>query len=79
MIADELRDAEKHYPEEWITEAMREAVSANKRSWRYILRIMERWRTEGKGSGKPNGEPPSDEVGRQRHYVPKGYEDLIEH
>lgn len=52
MIADELRDAERHYPADWIADAFREAVKANKRSWRYTLRILERWRVEGRGAGQ---------------------------
>ena len=51
MIAEELRDAEKTYPAEWIADAFREAVELNKRSWRYVLRILERWRVEGRGHG----------------------------
>jgi DNA replication protein len=51
LIADELRDAEKLYPEEWIRDAIKEAVSLNKRSWRYIAKILERWSAEGKGDG----------------------------
>ncbi len=51
LIADELRDAEKLYPEAWIREAIKEAVSLNKRSWRYIAKILERWSAEGKGDG----------------------------
>jgi len=51
LIADELRDAEKLYPEAWIRDAIKEAVSLNKRSWRYIAKILERWSTEGKGDG----------------------------
>jgi len=53
MIAEELKEAEKLYPAAWIEEAFREAASLNKRSWRYIERILERWSTEGKGSGEP--------------------------
>jgi DNA replication protein len=49
LIADELREAEQTYPAEWIEEAFREAVSLNKRSWKYIRAILERWRTEGRG------------------------------
>ena len=64
MLADELRDAEATYPEEWIEAAMREAVDNNARSWRYVARVLERWAkqgrggTEGRGSGahgKPGG------------------------
>ncbi len=51
MVADELREAEKLYPESWIKDAIKEAVSLNKRSWRYIARILERWSTEGKSDG----------------------------
>ena len=53
MIADELREAEELYPVEWISEAISEAVGLNKRSWRYISRILERWEHEGRGHGKP--------------------------
>lgn len=52
MIAEELKEAEKLYPASWIEEAFRESVSLNKRSWRYISRILERWSTEGKNSGE---------------------------
>ena len=51
MIADELKDALNTYREEWIREAIREAVNLNKRNWRYISRILERWVTEGKKDG----------------------------
>ena len=51
MIAEELREAEKLYPEVWIRDAMKEAVSLNKRNIRYIVRILERWSAEGKSDG----------------------------
>ena len=51
MIADELRDALKVYPESWIKDAIKEAVSVNKRNWRYIAKILERWSAEGKSNG----------------------------
>jgi DNA replication protein len=52
MIAEELKEAERVYPPRWIEEAFREAVDLNKRSWRYIARILERWASEGKDSGE---------------------------
>jgi DnaD/phage-associated family protein len=55
LIADQLKEAEEEYPEEWIREAFREAVSLNKRSWRYIRRILETWEAEG---------PSYEEAGR---------------
>lgn len=51
MIAEELKDAEKNYPEVWIKDAIKEAVNAGKRNWRYISAILERWATEGKSDG----------------------------
>lgn len=51
MIGDELREAEGLYPETWIKDAIKEAVMANKRNWKYIARILERWSTEGKTNG----------------------------
>jgi DnaD/phage-associated family protein len=79
MIADELRDAEKNYPEQWIADALREAVTMNKRSWRYVVRILERWRAQGKDGGQLASKASEDSEARKRYYVPEGYEDLIEH
>ncbi len=55
IIADELKEAEKHYPETWIQDAIKEAVTLNRRNWRYIARILERWLTEGKDVGTHRG------------------------
>jgi len=52
MIAEELKEAERLYPRQWIEEAFKEAVTLNKRSWKYIARILERWASEGKDSGE---------------------------
>ena len=56
MIADELRDAEKVYPQTWIRDAIKEAVSHNKRNWKYIAKILEHWATEGKDDGTYRGD-----------------------
>jgi DnaD/phage-associated family protein len=60
MIAEELREAEEQYPGEWIEDAIREAVSLNKRSWRYIVRILERWTTDGRDEDKQRGAGKTD-------------------
>jgi len=52
MIAEELKEADKLYPPQWIEEAFKEAVTLNKRSWKYIARILERWASEGKDNGE---------------------------
>ncbi len=51
LVADELRDAEKSYPGDWVREAFKEAVNQNKRKWSYISAILERWASEGKTHG----------------------------
>ena len=67
LLADELKEAEKRYPEPWVREAFGIAVAENKRSWRYVSGILRRWTAEGKetkGDSKPvesgrvkNGKP----------------------
>ncbi len=61
IIAEELRDAQKTYPAEWIEEAFREAVKGRKQNWKYISRILERWTAEGKGSGAHRTSARSDD------------------
>jgi len=60
MIAEELREAEKSYPESWIRDAIREAVSLNKRNIRYIIRILENWSAEGKSHGTHQRDSKTD-------------------
>jgi DNA replication protein len=64
LIADELREAEKSYPADWIEDALREAVAMNKRSWKYARAILERWRREGRGEASARRSDHSD---RQRY------------
>jgi DNA replication protein len=51
IIAEELRDALKAYPKDWIRDAIKEAVKNNKRKWSYISAILERWTAEGRSDG----------------------------
>ena len=51
MVADELREAEKLYPKEWIADAFKEAVLYNKRNIKYVLKILENWVAEGRSDG----------------------------
>jgi DNA replication protein len=57
MIVEELREAKRLYPEGWISDAIREAVSLNKHNCRYITRILEHWWSEGKESGTHRRDP----------------------
>ena len=75
LIAEELREAERTYPSDWIKDAIKEAVSLNKRNWRYISRILERWTTEGRRNGthqryiKENTDPDKYIKGKYGHIV----------
>ena len=71
LLADELRAAEADYPAAWIREAFREAVSLNRRNWRYIARILERWREEGRNDAAVGGttERRPDLAGRYRGLI----------
>jgi DnaD/phage-associated family protein len=80
MVAEELREAEDTYPAEWIADAFREAVGYNKRNWRYVQRILESRRVNGRGAG-PSGEPgryaePSED---SRAYVSGRYGRYVKH
>lgn len=48
LLADHLVDALETYPADWIEDAIAEAVAYNKRSWRYVQRILEKWASEGR-------------------------------
>jgi DNA replication protein len=75
LLAEELGEAQDTYPASWIEDAFREAVELNKRSWRYIQRILERWAAEGKTdeASRRGGE------GDRRKYIEGKYADIIEH
>lgn len=60
MLLDELREAEDRYPRHWIEDAMREAVHANARSWRYIRKVLERWAAHGRQHATDRPERFSD-------------------
>lgn len=49
LVADQIGRALEEYPADWIEDAMEEAVSYNRRSWRYMARILETWSAQGRG------------------------------
>jgi len=50
-IADELRQAEQVYPEEWIRDAIKEAAKQQIHKWNFIQAILERWASKGRDDG----------------------------
>ena len=75
MIAEELRDALKVYPENWISDAIKEAVSNNKRKWSYISAILERWTAEGRDDGTYRGD--SKKTGPDK-YLKQKYGNIVQ-
>jgi DNA replication protein len=73
-IVEELKEAEKLYPPQWIEEAFKEAAALNKRSWRYIARILERWASEGKDSGEHKRDIKKDDPDK---YIKGKYGHLV--
>lgn len=79
MIADALTEAEETYPPAWIEEAIGIAVGKNKRNWRYIVAILERWQREGKHGKKEKAKDRPDSEAARRRYVEGEFSDFIEH
>jgi DnaD/phage-associated family protein len=73
LIAEELKEAERLYPESWIEAAIKEAVTLNKHNWRYIARILENWANEGRihgATGRYIKEDPNKYIkGKYGHIV----------
>jgi DNA replication protein len=61
MLAAELKEAQDMYPAAWLEDAIREAVRSNKRAWRYIAAVLNRWSRDGRGQLVP---VQSDDPGR---------------
>ena len=78
LIADDLKEAEEAYPPEWIVEAFREAQRLNKRSWRYIQRILENWERQGGPDGKHRRRPRElSQEGRAERPGPSGGRNVV--
>ncbi len=75
LIADELRQAERDYPRDWIEDAFRLAAQANVRRWSYVRAILERWSTEGKSDETDRRDSQTD----RRRYIEGKYADYIEY
>ncbi|MGD0707553.1 MAG: DnaD domain protein [Anaerolineaceae bacterium] len=74
MIADDLRLAEQEYPAGWIEDAIRVAVQANKRSWRYVESILRR--RKEKGANEPDRPGSQEDLYR---YTKGKYGDIVKH
>ena len=53
LVSEELIQALALYPEEWVIDAIHEAVKQAARSWSYIEAILKSWKLEGRHGGEP--------------------------
>ena len=74
LISDALREAEADYPSDWIEDAMRKAVTANARSWRYIDKILRSWKEKGR-----DDQHRRDSEKDSRRYIEGELSDFVEH
>jgi len=59
ILADELKDAEATYPQEWVEDAFKVAVDNNVRKWSYIRAVLERMATSGREETRGKSDGPS--------------------
>lgn len=55
LLTDQIETAMDLYPLTWIEDAILEAVTYNKRNWRYVQRILENWSVNGRGDKQSKG------------------------
>lgn len=79
ILAQSLGAAEDDYPAGWITEAIEIAVKNNKRTWRYIEAILNRWQREGKHDRQEKQQDRSDPAGAGRQYIEGDYSEFVKH
>lgn len=77
MIADTLKDWVREYGAAWVVDAIREAKLSGGNTPKYVYRILDRWRREGKG-GRAKGGAGKDEQDGSR-FVSGKFAAFIEH
>lgn len=75
LVADDLKDTETEFGSEALADAIRYAVTAEKRSMRYIRAVLEGWRREGKINAQTGGHPQGNE---NRQLLSGKYADFVE-
>lgn len=56
IIKEALVDAQKEFPVEWIEEAIQIAVEREARNWKYISKILDVWKQEGRSRETVRGD-----------------------
>lgn len=74
LIAESIKAALQEHPESDVVDAIRVAVEANARSWKYVTAVLRRWAVEGRDArdGRDsNGKP-------ERHFEADRSDEFIE-
>ncbi len=79
ILAQSLSAAEDEFPASWIAEAIEIAVKNNKRTWRYIEAILNRWQREGKHDRQEKQQDRSDPANAGRKYTEGDYSEFVKH
>lgn len=74
LMAEMLKLAEKEYPQEWLDEAVKIAVSNNIRKWNYIEAVLKSWQERGR-----DDENRRDTQTNYRRYIEGEFARYIEH
>ena len=74
MIAEDLKEAEKLYPGDWLQDAIHIAVKKNVRRWNYVEAILKSWKENGR-----NEEDRRNRTEDRGKYIQGEYGDLIKH
>ncbi len=70
LIAEQVQEAAQTYSPQWIAEAFEIAAQHEKRNWRYVEAILQRWAREGK-SDEAHSLRPVQSKSRQPTLSPK--------
>ena len=68
-IKNLVNDALENFPEDWVRDAIKEAVRQNKRKWSYIEAILKNWKNEGRSGKKEKTDPDRFVKGKYGHMV----------
>lgn len=69
IMADQITDMLKEYPKPWILDAMKVAVSQNKRKLSYVSGVLTKWKADGRDSKQAPAAPANRKPER---YIIKG-------
>lgn len=53
MVAENLKYALEDYEEQWVIDAIKQAVKYNGRNWAYIDKVLKNWKAKGRSNGTP--------------------------